>query len=175
MIWSHPVLSSNIIRVLGAFQGQVPSLMMLFTLSAVSRLSSSHCHAEYGESPVVKFHPKAPLLNGLPAGVSLGGYLGTRGCAVYSDRLTACIANPPRYSLTDIYDGFVQSLGAKTYAPFLYVQENNASLLSIQYQESWDNYNEIAYSLLLTCNASSAAPQLINDAFKATSGKATQK
>ena len=105
------------------------------------------------------------------AGLSLGGYLGTRGCAGHSDRLAACLPNPPSFSVTGAYNKFVQGLGQSIYAPFLYVAENDPALLPEEYQNVFDDYDEILETLLLTCNASSQAPGLITETFISSPGK----
>lgn len=106
------------------------------------------------------------------AGLSLGGYLGTRGCAIHSDRLAACLPNPPQYSVTSAYTRFVQGLAEGVYGPLQFVAQNMPGLIPDEYLDAIENDSEdIITTLLLTCNASSAAPTLILDSFVGTPGK----
>ncbi len=107
----------------------------------------------------------------LLAGVSLGGYLGTRGCAAHSDRLAACLPNPPQYSVLSSYSVFVEELGESIYSPFVYVAQNDPDLLPQNYLPAIENYTDIIYTLLLTCNASSQAPALITESFTSSPGE----
>ena len=98
--------------------------------------------------------------------------MGTRGCAVHGDRLAACLPNPPQYSVQSAYSRFVDELGENIYAPFLYVAQNDPDLLPQNYLQPIENYTDILYTLLLTCNASSQAPELITESFTSGPGEA---
>lgn len=101
----------------------------------------------------------------------MGGYLGSRGCAAHSDRLAACIPNPPQYNVASAYSGFVELLSQNLYSPFLYVAQNDPDLLPEEYQEVWDDYPSILFTLFQTCNATSQAPALITETFTSTGGR----
>lgn len=106
------------------------------------------------------------------AGVSLGGYLGTRGCAAHGDRLAACLPNPPQYTVQNAYNRFAEELAESFYAPFEYVAQNEPDLLPEDFLEALENSTDIIYTLFLGCNATSQAPSLITESFTASPGTA---
>ena len=103
----------------------------------------------------------------VPAGVGKGSYFAARACAGNSDRLAACIVNPPPTnaysSLTDYYQPvFTQ----KFYDPLSYAQQYNASVLPANVSNGYVNASDIFNTMLTRCNASSPAPELFAQAYE---------
>ena len=74
--------------------------------------------------------------------------------------------------MTSAYVRFVQGLAEGVYQPLQYVAQTQPGLLPDEYAEAYeDNSESIVETLLLKCNASSAAPKLIAESFAASGGK----
>ena len=106
------------------------------------------------------------------AGLDVGGYLGARACAAHSDRLAACVLNPPQYSLSSAFEELVQDLAKDVYQPLQHIAQTQPNFLPDGYAEAIKDDSElIVQTLLLGCNASSAAPNLIAESSALGTGK----
>lgn len=96
-----------------------------FGLEALARGYAVLAYDGPGQGAVLKNDPHMPFY----AGVSLGGYLGTRGCADNSDRLAACVPNPPQFSVIPVYERFSQGLAQGVYGPLQFAAQTEPSSL----------------------------------------------
>ena len=105
------------------------------------------------------------------AGVAKGSYFAARGCSGNSDRLAACILNPPPATADSIITVLYEPLFTqKYYMPLQYAQQYNASVLPANVSNGYTNVSDIYDTMLYKCNASSAAPELFAQAYEEPTG-----
>lgn len=69
------------------------------------------------------------------------------------------------------YDRFSAAVAQNVYAPFSYIGQEDPTLLPEGYADGFQDPLAVIQALLLTCNASSGAPQLLADVFSSQSGE----